>query len=149
MSPSRGVLLLAAALVTALLAACADTPVPPARPPGSAELLETNWRPVEIDGKPVSLQSGSLVLTKEGSRLRGNTGCNSMAGSYVLQGEALSFTRMAMTRRACLADGANELETAFLAALEATASYRIVAESLELRDKAGKLRMRLESRHLR
>jgi copper homeostasis protein (lipoprotein) len=120
---------------------------------GRAELLETYWRPVEIDGKPVLLHAGTrephLVLAREGSRLRGYAGCNSMAGGYVQQGEALSFGRMAVTRRACIGDGTNELESAFLAALEATAAYRIIAESLELRDKAGKLRMKLEARYLR
>jgi heat shock protein HslJ len=53
---------------------------------------------------------------------------------------------MAMTRRACLGDGADALESAFVAALGATASYRITAASLELRDAEGKLRIRLEAR---
>ena len=147
MRPGRGSLLGVAALIAALFAACAGTPVPP------AALLETYWRPVEIDGKPVPLHAGTremhLVLAKEGGRLRGYAGCNNLAGGYALEGEALSFGRMAVTRRACIGDGANELETAFLAALEATASYRIVALSLELRDKAGKLRMKLEPRNPR
>ena len=146
MRPGRGVPLLAATLFAALLAACAGAPAPP------AELLETYWRPVEIDGKPVRLNPGTrephLVLTKEGSRLRGYAGCNSMAGGYVLQGEALRFGPMAVTRRACIGDGADELEAAFLAALGATASYRIIAESLELRDATGKLRSKLEARNL-
>jgi heat shock protein HslJ len=147
-SPGRGALLLAAALVPALIAACAGAPAPQAA--GRAELLETYWRPVEIDGKPVRLQPGTrepqLVLQKEAGRMRGYAGCNSMSGGYVLQGEALRFGPMAMTRRACLGDGGNELESAFVAALGATASYRIIAESLELRDAAGKLRIRLEAR---
>jgi heat shock protein HslJ len=140
----RGALL----LLAALSAGCAATK--PATAP-AAELLETYWRPVEIDGKPVLIHPGArephLVLQKEGSRLRGYAGCNSMAGGYVLQGEALRFGPMAVTRRACLGDGADELESAFLAALGATAGYRIIAESLELRDAAGKLRTKLEARN--
>jgi putative lipoprotein len=141
-----GVLLLIAALV----AGCAGTS--PSQAASRAELLETYWRPAEIDGNPVRLQPGArephLVLHKEGSRLRGYAGCNSMSGGYVLQGEALRFGPMAMTRRACLGDGGNDLESAFVAALGATTSYRIIAESLELRDAAGKLRIKLEARNL-
>jgi copper homeostasis protein (lipoprotein) len=133
-------------LLAALLAGCAGTP----QQPGRAELLETYWRPVEIHGKPVPPQTGMpephIVLQKEGSRLRGHAGCNSMSGGYTLSGDALRFEPMAMTRRACLGDGANALESAFVAALGATASYRIIAASLELRDAEGKLRIRLEAR---
>jgi copper homeostasis protein (lipoprotein) len=144
MSPGRGAPLLAAALVSALIAACAGTPMPP------SELTETYWRPVEIEGKPVPLQTGArephIVLQKEGSRLQGYAGCNSMAGGYTLSGDALRFGPMAMTRRACVGDHANALESAFVAALGATASYRVNAASLELRDAEGKLRIRLEAR---
>ena len=131
-------------LVAALIAGCAGAPAP------RAELTGTYWRPVEIDGKTVLVRPGErephLVLEKEGSRLRGYAGCNSMAGGYVLAGDALSFGPMAMTRRACIGDGADALESAFLAALGATAKFTIVAESLEMRDTAGKLRIRFEVR---
>ena len=42
-----------------------------------------------------------------------------------------------------------QLEARFLQALNAVTSQRIIGESLELRDAAGRLRMRLESRYLR
>lgn len=133
-------------LFAALLAGCAGAPVPP------AELTETYWRPIEIDGKPVVVQADArephLVLQKDGSRLRGYAGCNSMAGGYTLAGDALSFGPMAMTRRACIGDGADALESAFLAAVGATAGYRIIAEVLELRDATGKLRIKFEARKL-
>ena len=48
---------------------------------------------------------------------------------------------------ACLPD--NGLETRFLTALDATAAQRIVGETLELRDRDGKLRMRLDARYLK
>ena len=133
-------------LVAALLAGCAGAPAP------RAELTGTYWRPVEIDGKTVLVRPGErpphLVLDKEGSRLRGYAVCNSMAGGDMLAGDALSFVPMAMTRRACIGDGADALESAFLAALGATARFTIIAESLELRDTAGKLRIKFEARKL-
>jgi heat shock protein HslJ len=134
--------------IAALVAGCAGAPAP--QTAVSTELLGTYWRPVEIEGKQVPQHPGTrephIVMAKEGNRLSGYAGCNNMAGGYTLSGDSLRFGPMAMTRRACIGDGANQLETAFLAALEATASYRIIAKSLELRDKAGKLRTRLEAR---
>lgn len=119
---------------------------------GRAELLDTYWRPVEIDGAPVRIQLGTrephLVFAKEGSRVRGYAGCNTLTGSYNLNGEALYFGLLAATRRACIGDG-DALEAAFFKALHATASQRITGESLELRDADGKTRMRLEARYLR
>jgi heat shock protein HslJ/uncharacterized lipoprotein NlpE involved in copper resistance len=121
--------------------------------PGRAELTNTYWRPVEIDGRPVALHPGTrephLVLAGDGNNVRGYAGCNNLAGGYALNGGALHFTRMAVTRRACIGDGANALENSFLQAVEATAAWRITGESLELRDAAGRLRMRLEARYLR
>jgi heat shock protein HslJ len=118
-----------------------------------AELLDTFWRPVEIDGNPVRIHPGTrephMVLAREGSRANGYAGCNSFAGSFKQEGEALRFGPLAVTRRACLGDGADALEASFLGALEATASQRITGESLELRDAAGKTRMRLEARYPR
>jgi heat shock protein HslJ/uncharacterized lipoprotein NlpE involved in copper resistance len=120
---------------------------------GRAELLETYWRPVEIGGRPVALHPGTrephLVLASDGGRLRGYAGCNNLAGGYAVNGGALHFTRIAVTRRACLGDGANALENAFLQAVEATAAWKITGESLELRDAGGKLLMLLEARYLR
>jgi putative lipoprotein len=140
-----GALLLAALL---LAAGCATAP-----PPYNAELINTYWRPVEIDGRTVTLHPGTrephFVLVREGSRVRGYAGCNNLSGGYDQSGGALRFTGIAVTRRACIGDGANALETSFLQALEATAAWKITGESLELRDAAGKLRLRLESRYLR
>jgi len=132
-----------------LLSGCAATK--PAAP--AAELLDTYWRPAEIDGSAVVIRPGTrephLLLSKEGGRVGGYAGCNSFSGSYILAGDALRFGPMAVTRRACLGDGADALESAFLQALGATTQQRITAASLELRDAAGKTRMRLEARDLR
>ena len=135
-------------LLSLLISGCAATP-PPTRP----GLLDTYWRPVEIDGNPVLIHPGTrephLVLSKEGSRTNGYAGCNAFSGPFVHAGDALRFGPLAVTQRACIADEGNTLEASFLRALGATASQRITGESLELRDAAGKTRMRLESRVLR
>jgi heat shock protein HslJ len=61
--------------------------------------------------------------------------------------DGFRFNGLATTRMACLLD--NDLEALFLSALNATTSQQVVGETLELRDRDGKLRMRLEARYLK
>lgn len=121
------------------------------RADGRASLLETYWRPVEIGGKPVAIRAGTrephFVLSREGN-VRGFTGCNNLMGAFVQAGNSFRFKGIAATRMACLPAG-NDIEPRFLAALDATASIRIAGESLELRDRDGKVRMRLEAQYFR
>ena len=122
-----------------------------ARSPAKAALLETYWRPVEIEGGPVAVRPGTrephFVLSAEGKRVRGFTGCNTLAGAFAQGADGFRFKALAVTRMACVPD--NDLETRFLTALDATAAQRVVGETLELRDRDGKLRMRLEARYLK
>jgi heat shock protein HslJ len=79
--------------------------------------------------------------------VRGFTGCNNLVGGYEQGADGFRFKGMATTRMACLP--ANDIEARFVAALNAATSIRIVGDALELRDKDGKVRMRLEARYLR
>ena len=134
--------LLAAALV---VAGCATQPGPPA-----SDLLETYWRAVQIDGQTPIRQPGTrelhIVLKREGSRVSGFAGCNSLAGTFQQDGSALRIgDKLAMTRMACVGEG-DALEAAFTKALLSTASWRIVGDMLELRDAQGAGRMIFETR---
>jgi heat shock protein HslJ len=97
-----------------------------------AELLDTEWRLVELGGMPVRLGPGqpTLLLTTADSRASGFAGCNRMMGGYVLEGDALSFSQMASTRMAC-AEGM-DLEGAYLAAIDATTAHKLAGQVLEL-----------------
>jgi copper homeostasis protein (lipoprotein) len=116
-----------------------------------ASLTDTYWRPVEIEGRAVAMLAGArephFVLSREGNRVRGFTGCNNLAGGFEQGANGFRFTQLISTRIACMP--ANDLEGRFLSALHATTSQRIVGDSLELRDQEGKVRMRLEARYLR
>ena len=121
------------------------------RSPAQAALLETYWRPVEIESKPVVIRPGTrephFVLTAAGNRVRGFTGCNNFAGGFEQGVDGFHFKALAATRMACRPD--NDLEARFLSAVNATTSQQVVGETLELRDGDGKLRMRLEARYLK
>ena len=133
----------------AVLASCAHEPAP--HTPPAASLLETYWRPVEIEGAPYAARPGTrephLFLSGEGNRVRGFTGCNNLAGGFERDAGGLRFKSLGTTRMACLPE--MDLEMRFLSALHATASQRIAGGTLELRDKEGKVRMRLEARDLK
>ena len=117
-----------------------------------AGLLETYWRPVEIAGKSVTLapdqREPHFVLTADGNRVHGSTGCNRITGSFEESTDGLRFKGLATTRMMCPPPIA-ELEVAFLKALNATTSHRIIGDSLELLDALGALLMRLEAIYLR
>ena len=136
--------------VVAVLAGCAQPPASTNFPP-QAPLLETDWRPVEIEGVPFSARPGTrqpyLVLSGNGNRVRGFTGCNNLAGSFEQDREELRFKPLATTRMACLPE--SDLEARFLSAVNATASQRVTGGTLELRDAEGRTRMRLQAQGLK
>jgi heat shock protein HslJ len=87
------------------------------------------------------------VLAPPSDRVQGFTGCNRMARSFEQDADRIRFKGHATTGTACSA-GITYVEARFLDALNAVASQQIIGESLELRDAAGRLRMRLESHYL-
>jgi heat shock protein HslJ len=114
-----------------------------------ASLTGSYWRPVEIDKKAVRVKAGQrephIVLESE-HRMRGFGGCNQIQGGYEVQGNGLRFIGTATTRMFC--EGSMEQEARFLLAMEATATYAITGDTLELYDASGRPLARFESRPL-
>jgi heat shock protein HslJ len=138
-----------AATFLSLLAGCALIPSPEL-PPLAVDLVETYWRLTEVDGKPVPAHRGSrephLFLNREGARVTGFSGCNSLSGTYQRSsGDGLLFGPLAMTRMACLSPEANAVESGLVKGLDQVAWYRIVGTTLELRDRLGEPRIRMEA----
>ena len=144
---------LLAAVLTAVLAGCAQ----PAAGPPPAPLLDTYWRPVEIEGVPVPprpgtrepnlmLSTGGNLVLSGSNRIQGFTGCNNVSGAFERNAASLRFKPLATTRMTC--SPASDTEARYLSALNATVSQRITGKTLELLDADGKVRMRLEARGL-
>jgi heat shock protein HslJ len=107
---------------------------------GAIALEGTAWSLVEIGGRPARATSnaGTPTLRLDGAqRATGDTGCNSFAGPYELSGGSLRFGALVSTRRACIDEGLNRQESAYLRALEDTRSWRIAGASLVLSGDAG------------
>ena len=132
----------------ALFAGCAQTEPPKSQ----ARLIETYWKAVELEGKPVEVKAGTrephMVLRSDKNAVSGYSGCNTFRGVFEITGTNLRFKNMASTLMACLPAG-SDTEKNFLSALNATAAQRVSGETLELRDQDGKVRARFESRYMK
>lgn len=123
--------------------------VPPAKP--DASLTNTYWKLIELSGQPVALGAGNrelhMVLTTEGDRVHGFSGCNKFTGNYQQKGGQLHFESLASTRMACITG--MEQEKRFLHALGSAVRYTLSGESLSLYDRHDQLILRFESVYLK
>jgi uncharacterized lipoprotein YbaY/heat shock protein HslJ len=106
-----------------------------------AELLNTYWKLVELDGEPIPTEpnrrEAHLVLQSGEQRVTGHGGCNSFFGKFRLDGERLTFTGMGSTMMACISG--METEQAFLLALGETDRALVEGQFLELYEGEHKL----------
>lgn len=113
-------------------------------------LENTYWKLNRLGETPVTAvdnqREAHLVLHAEEARVAGSGGCNRLMGSYDLEGEALSFGRLATTMMACPAG--MQTERAFLDALEEVAAWEVDGKTLTLSDADGEPLARFEAVHL-
>ncbi len=79
-----------------------------------------------LSSNPISLEFGA------NSSVSGSTGCNSYSGTYVVQGDKMTFGQMTQTLRACAAPEAMQQEQRYLRALAASGSYVVSGSQLTL-----------------
>lgn len=118
------------AVVPLLFAACGNLSTSPS-------LTKTTWELDKLNGSS-ALENVvvTMRLADEGA-LYGSGGCNRFIGSWEQgDGSTLTLTPSGTTLMACDEPIANQ-ETAFLAALSSTVSYRLDDDELELRDAGG------------
>jgi heat shock protein HslJ len=101
-----------------------------------AAVAGTEWELHELHGAAAPLGAGARRATirfdADTARVAGFAGCNRYFGTYDLDGGALRFGGVGMTKMAC-ADGMN-LEQQLAAALEATRRYELGERELTLFD---------------
>ena len=147
-----------AACVFVLLACCAVT--------GCADLTSvldsvdslsdesvenTYWRLTQLNGMTVVVaerqREPHFVLHPESGRVTGSGGCNSITGSYHLNGDQLSFGPLAGTMMACHAG--MEAERNFLSTLQKGGRARIASQRLELLDDGGGVAARFDAVYIK
>lgn len=124
----RRVLVFCALACGAASVACATvTPLP------DGPLMDVTWQLVEVNGQPAGNgASGFPATLRLGSdgRAGGYAGCNRYGGGYAMDGTAMHFSDLAMTRMYC--EGFMDLESAFSRALESTRRWNVADSHLEL-----------------
>lgn len=106
-----------------------------------APLVNSYWALVAVDGDAFVMPEGMarephFVLHMDDNRVAGYSGCNNIAGTYTVDGDALSFGEgVAMTRMACVVG--MDTEALFTDILKRTVGWRIAGESLTLTDTDG------------
>jgi len=110
----------------------------PAATAATMPVESTYWKLIELGGMTVGggsdANEASLVLNAEGKKLTGSTGCNRIVGRYKLREGSLHFKLAGLTKMSC-SDSLRKQEEAFVEILKQTTNYRVVGETLELRDK--------------
>lgn len=103
-----------------------------------AALTGAAWQAEDINrGGIIDNTVLTLTFTEEG-RVSGSTHCNSLSGTYTATGTEVTFSPLAMTRRACIAPALAAQEARFAAALQGTLAWRITADgALELTREGG------------
>jgi heat shock protein HslJ len=104
----------------------------------NANLVGTAWSANSYNngkGGFTTLLTGTQMTIQFGAdgSVSGSSGCNRFTGMYQTSGTSLMFGPLATTRMAC-EQAIMDQEQAFLAALAATKSYRIVGTTLTLVD---------------
>ncbi|MCG7855706.1 META domain-containing protein [Flavihumibacter sp.] len=99
---------------------------------GSESLYQFHWHLLELNGKMVdtSVVKGAYLAFIPGTvgTVNGNTGCNSLRGSFELDADqSIKFSPLIMTRKACI--GVN-IENDFLEALSKVTRWKIMENKL-------------------
>jgi len=106
----------------------------PTRPLTDPDLIGTEWILGDLPGQVLADVRPTISFSGDGT-VSGNAGCNTFSGTYTADGSTLTFGPLATTRMAC--EGAKgTLETAYVAALQATTAYELT-DAGELKLTAG------------
>lgn len=97
-------------------------------------LVEKYWKLTELFGEPVTTPEGGkeahMILSVDGNRIHGNSGCNTFNGTYELKpGNRITFSKMASTMMMCVN---MDTETKMHQVFETADSYILNGDSLVL-----------------
>lgn len=114
----------------------------------SRKSFDSSWEVVEIDGQVLANSGGVRRPTMEfmqvNTQASGFTGCNRYFAGVVNDEKGFRFLQPGMTRMACMGK-MGEMETKFIAALNAIVTRRKTDGQIELLDAGGVVRLRLQA----
>jgi heat shock protein HslJ len=140
MRRASGPWLLAAVLALGGCAVPADAPLATAASP----LQGSEWRLLDLSGKPVLEQVAATLVFSEPGRVSGSGSCNRFSGSVSLDSNLhVQLSQIASTRMACPGAVA-EQESRYLAALQQVHHYEVQGRQLLLYVQGQNLPLRFE-----
>ena len=98
--------------------------------PAGMDLVGTAWALSELPGQVLNDVRPTIAFSGDGT-VSGSGGCNNFNGTYTVTGSTLKFGPLASTQKAC-GDPADQIEHTYLAALQATTTYQIADNKLQL-----------------
>ena len=114
-----------------------------------ASLENTYWKLTVLSDKPLpntkAFARETYMILNQG-KIKGNSGCNSMGGTYKLNGNKISFSDKGMMMTKMFCKGSAEVE--FIKALKNMYRYELKGEYLEIFDKNSARLARFESVYL-
>lgn len=84
-------------------------------------LNNTNWQLESLNNRRIR---ANITASFTNSRINGNSACNTYNGAYRQKGNAIKFSPLASTRRACREGNLQQLETNYLRALQDAYSWQ-------------------------
>ena len=108
---------LVVATLALVLAACGSS--------GSHDIKGTSWTVSTIGGKAVVAGAEPTVSFGSDGTISGSTGCNTYSGTYTVDGDKLTVSALAMTKKACADPAVNVQEAAVTAALSGATNWSI------------------------
>lgn len=113
-------------VIPMLLGACSGSSTP-------KDLNGTSWALTQIKDVPV-LSDTTPSLSFANGEATGSGSCNQFGGTYESSEDTLTFGPLMSTLMACMAEGVMEQESAYMAALQASAKYKIMDGNLRILD---------------
>lgn len=99
-------------------------------------ITEKYWKLIELYGNPVIVDSTMqrephIIFRNTENRFNGNTGCNSMSGTYeLLDMDRIKLSKIITTKMACM--NTMELERHFTTVLQEADNYNVTGDTLVL-----------------
>ena len=104
-----------------------------------------SWRLVQLGDEAIGpgtepQREAQIQFDAASGRVSGSGGCNRVSGTFQRSGSSLRMSQLAATKMACADPERSANETQFFAALQTTASYRLLGPSrLMLVDAGGRM----------
>lgn len=114
----------------------------------AAEFLNTHWSLIVLNGEDITFDEKERkphVIFNADNRISGSDGCNSIMGTYTVDGDKLTFSQVASTMMACAEGGEHAHD--YKNALEKTTTFDIHSDQLVLHDEKGLAIARFKAVH--